>query len=149
MAAAAAGGIGVASPDETWRALCDSAGTLLVDVRTRAEWAFVGGPDLAGARGALAMVEWTRFPDGAPNPAFSETVAQAAAEQGAQTVYFICRSGARSDAAARAMAARFASEGRAVACVNVAEGFEGDLDGEGRRGRLGGWKARGLPWRQS
>ena len=29
------------------------------------------------------------------------------------------------------------------------KGFEGDKDGTGHRGTLGGWKAAGLPWVQS
>jgi rhodanese-related sulfurtransferase len=58
-------------------------------------------------------------------------------------VLFLCRSGGRSRNAAVAMtAAGFGS------CYNVAEGFEGDKDGEGHRGRVGGWKLAGLPWRQ-
>ena len=64
-------------------------------------------------------------------------------------LFFICRSGSRSLAAARLVAARTLGEGRPVECVNVAEGFEGDLDGEGHRGTVNGWKVAGLPWRQS
>ena len=52
-------------------------------------------------------------------------------------------------AAAHLIAEAFAAKGQAVDCVNVAEGFEGDLDGERHRGNLNGWKARGLSWRQS
>jgi hypothetical protein len=31
---------------------------------------------------------------------------------------------------------------------NIAGGFEGDPDTERHRGRVNGWKADGLPWRQ-
>jgi rhodanese-related sulfurtransferase len=57
---------------------------------------------------------------------------------------FLCRSGARSRAAAAALT-RIGFE----KAFNVAGGFEGDLDGEGHRGAITGWKAAGLPWRQS
>jgi rhodanese-related sulfurtransferase len=122
---------------------------LLVDVRTRAEWAFVGAADLGRAAGRQVFIEWQGFPSTGPNPGFADALEAAVAETGADTVFFICRSGGRSMAAAVAAAERFAAKGRAVRCVNVAEGFEGDLDVEGHRGTSGGWKARGLPWRQS
>ncbi len=67
----------------------------------------------------------------------------AAAPDKAAPVLFLCRSGARSRSAA--MAATAAGYAKAY---NVAEGFEGDLDGEGHRGKLNGWKVAGLPWRQ-
>ena len=58
-------------------------------------------------------------------------------------VYFICRSGARSLAAAQAaQAAGYA------AVFNVADGFEGPVDRDGHRGQAAGWKAAGLPWVQ-
>lgn len=149
MTAPSAGDIGVVTPDEAWRMASSGEDALIVDVRSRAEWTFVGAPDLGDAGSAIAFVEWTQFPGGVPNPAFVETVERAADDTGCARILFLCRSGARSDAAARTMQARFAETGRAVACFNIVEGFEGDLDAEGRRGRRNGWKARGLPWRQS
>jgi rhodanese-related sulfurtransferase len=137
------------SPVEAWRDLNDNTDALLVDVRTQAEWAFVGGVDLSQAAASALYVEWARLPAMTPNPDFARTVADAVAAHGAARVYFLCRSGGRSGSAAAMMAQVFSEQGRTVDCVNVAEGFEGDLDAEGRRGRTGGWKARGLPWRQS
>ncbi len=151
MAASPRTSIGLADPSEAWSALAEDAaggGALLVDVRTRAEWTYVGLPDVPGDRG-LALIEWRSFPDMAPNPGFLPTLAQAVAETGARRVYFLCRSGVRSHDAAVAAQSHFAEAGRDVTCFNVLEGFEGDLDAEGRRGRANGWKARGLPWRQS
>lgn len=142
-------GIGLADPSRTWEALSEGGVRLLVDVRTRAEWTFVGLPDLGSLDAPLACVEWLSFPDMRPNPHFMETLARAVEETGAEEAYFICRSGARSQSAAEAAQARFGSEGRPLRCFNVVEGFEGDLDPDGRRGRVTGWKARGLPWRQS
>jgi rhodanese-related sulfurtransferase len=149
MTAAFAPHLAVVSPQEAWEALHASDDAILVDVRTRAEWTFVGAPDLSGARGAQAFVEWTQFPGGAPNPGFVEQVAKAVGDSGAARAFFICRSGARSAAAAAAMQDHFAAGSRRVVCANVAEGFEGDPDSRGRRGAVNGWKARGLPWRQS
>jgi len=49
----------------------------------------------------------------------------------------------RSDAAAKALtAAGFRN------AFNILEGFEGDLDADGQRGHLGGWRKHGLPWTQ-
>jgi rhodanese-related sulfurtransferase len=59
-------------------------------------------------------------------------------------LFFICRSGVRSQHAAQAMLARGYTR-----CFNVAEGFEGPLDDSRHRGVKGGWKSRGLPWVQS
>lgn len=149
MSAGAPSRIGLSDPDETWKTLARGDDAMMIDVRTRAEWAFVGAPDLGPASGRLAFVEWTEFPGGRPNPGFLDSVEAARRETGARRIYFLCRSGGRSQAAALAAAAHFAAQGEAVECVNVVEGFEGDLDEQGRRGRKNGWKARGLPWRQS
>jgi rhodanese-related sulfurtransferase len=149
MTAASAPGSEVVSPDEAWKILETDPAALLIDVRTRAEWAFVGAPDLSTAAGSMALIEWTRFPGGVPNPEFDAEARAAVRDSGANRVFFICRSGVRSAAAAARVRALFAAEGLPLTCVNVAEGFEGDLDATGRRGSRGGWKARGLPWRQS
>jgi rhodanese-related sulfurtransferase len=120
---------------------------VLVDVRTRAEWTYVGVPDLAGIGRQPALVEWQTFPDGRPNPAFMKQLTEQLDALGAGRdveLFFICRSGARSLAAAQAAAAAGYQR-----CHNVAQGFEGPLDPKtGQRGRIGGWKAAGLPWSQ-
>lgn len=108
----------------------------LVDVRTQAELDWVGG-----VPGAL-HIEWNGYPGGARNPRFAEELQQAVADRGAP-VMFLCRSGGRSHGAA----ALAASVGYAQA-FNILEGFEGDKDGAGHRGTVGGWKHAGLPWRQ-
>lgn len=149
MANSAVETVGVLSPTEAWAELRRSGDTLLVDVRTRAEWAFVGAADLSDAAARQVFIEWQGFPAAGPNPGFVAALEEAVAETGAKTVFFICRSGGRSMAAATAAAERFAATGRAARCVNVAEGFEGDLDAAGHRGRVAGWKAHGLPWRQN
>lgn len=141
--------IGEVAPDQAWKILSEDMGAVLVDVRTQAEWGFVGVPDLTGLGKALVCVEWAHFPDMSKNPRF---VAQVMTELGGNDpsrLLFICRSGARSLRAAEAIADHLSREGRSVDCLNVAEGFEGDLNASGHRGGQNGWKARGLAWRQS
>lgn len=135
-------------PRDAWKILSEDAAAVLVDVRTRPEWSFVGGPDLSDLDRDVLQVEWKFWPDMAPNPAFAETVMDGAGAQPSR-ILFICRSGARSMQAAQAVAETLSAKGISVECINVAEGFEGDLDDAGRRGTFNGWKARGLAWAQS
>jgi rhodanese-related sulfurtransferase len=131
---------------EVWRRLQSDPKAILIDVRTRAEWAFVGMPDLTTLGRRPLLVEWLTFPDNRANPAFAEQLSQQLAEAGAgkdTDLYFICRSGGRSQQAAKAMVAAGFQR-----CHNVAEGFEGPLDPGRHRGTHSGWKVEGLPWVQ-
>ncbi len=131
------------SSAEAWRALEGSTDAQLVDVRTTAEWSYVGIPDLEPLGKRATLIPWQEFPSGEINPDFRAELSRAKLDR-AQPLYFICRSGARSLAAAReAAAAGWAHR------VNVADGFEGPPDRQGHRGLVAGWKAAGLPWRQS
>ena len=141
--------VGQLSPREAFAALRDTADSALIDVRTQAEIAFVGGPDPQAFGRPLAWVQWIDFPGCQQNTRFVEDVRAALGPKLPGHLFFICRSGSRSLAAARLVAERTSGEGRPVKCVNVAEGFEGVLDGEGHRGTVNGWKVAGLPWRQS
>ena len=129
-----------------WARLKDETNSLLIDVRTRAEWAFVGLPDLAELGKGVLMVEWQTFPDSRIDPDFVQRLADHLDRIGAAKdaeLFFICRSGGRSRMAAEVMAA--AGYGK---CFNVADGFEGPLDASRHRGRVAGWKSEGLPWVQ-
>jgi rhodanese-related sulfurtransferase len=135
------------TPRETWDALVKEAGATLVDVRTTAEWNYVGLPDVSAAGGTLHRVEWQSFPTGTANPEFVATLSGALDVAGVSRdapIFFICRSGARSASAAAAM-----TSAGYTRCYNVAGGFEGPRDAEGHRGSVEGWKAEGLPWIQS
>src|ERR1700748_88189 len=91
---------------EAWERLQNDPKAQLVDVRTIAEWNFVGLPDLSGVGRRVHCVEWQRFPSMAPNPVFGAEVSGALAAAGAARetpVLFLCRSGSRSRAAAIAM----------------------------------------------
>lgn len=132
---------GDVSPHETWQALQSNPDAVLVDVRTDAEWAYVGGPDLSQLQKPVVQVEWLLFPTMLENPHFIPEL-QAQGIMPTQPVYLICRSGVRSYQAAQVLAAQ------GYTTYNVADGFEGHLDADGHRG-LGGWRASGLPWKQS
>ena len=130
----------------TWERLGADAKAVLIDVRTRAEWAFVGIPDLSSLARRPVLVEWLTFPDNRANPAFVEQLSEMLTSINADhdtELYFICRSGGRSLQAAKAMAVAGFRR-----CHNVAEGFEGPLDATRHRGSQSGWKAEGLPWNQ-
>lgn len=129
-----------------WARLKDETNSLLIDVRTRAEWAFVGLPDLAELGKGVLTVEWQTFPDSRIDPDFVQRLADHLDRIGAAKdaeLFFICRSGGRSRMAAEVMAAAGYSK-----CFNVADGFEGPLDASRQRGRVAGWKSEGLPWVQ-
>jgi rhodanese-related sulfurtransferase len=131
---------------ETWEGLTSGPRAQLVDVRTRAEWTYVGIPDLGPIGKRAVLVEWQTFPDQSVDARFVERLAGELKALGVQLdddLYFICRSGSRSLAAAKAMA-----EAGYRFCHNVLCGFEGPLDDLRHRGTRSGWKASGLPWLQ-
>jgi rhodanese-related sulfurtransferase len=138
---------GDVDPAAAWESLASDPKSVLVDVRTRAEWSFVGLPTLAALGKQPITLEWSVFPTMSANPDFVEVLDGALSKAGfgpETQIFFLCRSGQRSRHAAEAMTAAGWKR-----CFNVAEGFEGGLDGEGHRGRVNGWKARGLPWSQT
>jgi rhodanese-related sulfurtransferase len=130
------------TPKQSFAALAADGKAQLVDVRTDAEWQYVGIPDLRPLGKQAVLVSWQYFPSGNVNASFVEELRDAGLEP-SQPLYFLCRSGVRSAAAARAAAAAgFAT------VYNVADGFEGPPDARGHRGQVAGWKADDLPWRQ-
>lgn len=127
---------GALDPLETHELLRLAPGAKLVDVRTRAETIWVG------CIPGTVEIEWISYPAMKQNAHFIDQLEQEVSKEA--LVLFICRSGQRSHhAAIAATKAGFAN------CFNVLEGFEGDLDDEGHRNRLNGWRARNLPWEQT
>ena len=123
---------------EAYEQLMSKTNAVLIDVRTDAEWAFVGIPSIKG----LVRVPWQEYPHMQVNEDFAEEVGYEGVEK-TDEVFLICRSGVRSALAAAALtAAGFEN------CYNIIHGFEGDRDDSGKRGRLAGWKYEGLPWAQ-
>lgn len=134
---------GDVSSREAWERLKTDAEAVLVDVRTSAEWNYVGICDLSELGKQPLFISWQVYPEMTINAEFTGQLESAGV--GRETpLYFICRSGARSKAAAIA-----ATQAQFRECYNISDGFEGDPDEERHRGRVNGWKANGLPWIQS
>lgn len=136
-------------PRDAWESLKAEPNTVLVDVRTKAEWSFVGYPDLDDFDKKVIRIEWLAFPEMSVNPEFAGELFSRFGDRFPDRIFFICRSGVRSLDAAEYVTDVLGEIGRETLCINVAEGFEGDLDEGKHRGNLNGWKKSGLPWRQS
>ena len=131
------------TPQQAWDLLRDHPDAVLVDVRTDAEWRFVGLPDVSELGRRPATIEWVST-SGARNDNFVDELKEAGITGGEDAeVIFLCRSGQRSIGAAEA-----ATAAGIVPSFNVLDGFEGGLDDDGHRGGAG-WRAVGLAWRQS
>lgn len=127
---------GALLPSEAYELLQRAPGARLIDVRTQAEWDWVGRvPD-------AVQIEWMTYPGMLPNETFMQELGQQVDKE--SLVMFMCRSGARSHHAAMA-----ATEAGFRDSYNVLEGFEGDKDDDKHRASTGGWKAAGLPWVQN
>ncbi len=129
-------------PADVFDALRRDPEAVLVDCRTRAEWQYVGTPYLGDLEADLVLLEWQSYPEGRVDPAFVDRLLELGISRD-RPVYFLCRSGVRSKAAAIA-----ATDAGFDAAYNVASGFEGPLGPDGKR-NVDGWKVVGLPWRQS
>ena len=130
------------TPEEAWKLLSENPDAVLVDCRTDAEWRFVGVPDLTSLQRDVVYIEWSRT-DGTRNSGFVDDLVSAGVTPGERPVVFLCRSGNRSIGASEA-----ATEAGISPSYNVLDGFEGNLDDQSHRGSTG-WKAVGLPWKQS
>ncbi|MDQ1922336.1 rhodanese-like domain-containing protein [Massilia pseudoviolaceinigra] len=128
---------GAVTPQEAWELLQSEARVRLVDVRTDAERAWVGKVAIAAQQ--HCAVQWSTWPDGAPNPDFVQQLEAVAQKD--EVLLFLCRSGVRSR-----HAARVATEHGYTQSFDILEGFEGDKDAEGHRKTVGGWCKAGLPW---
>lgn len=129
------------TPTDAWALLTANPAAVLIDVRTQAEWRFVGTPDTSTIGREPLFIEWQ---DGAGtrNEGFIDALTAAGIPTDAPLV-FLCRSGVRSIGAATA-----ATEAGFAEAYNVLEGFEGAVGADGHRGHEG-WRAAGLPWRQA
>ncbi len=125
------------TPQQTAEFLKKEPSAVFVDCRSEMEFLFVGHPV-----GAL-LIPWNDGPDWDINPHFVGQVKKAAGHSTHRPVVLICRSGNRSVDAGEALEAAGFSN-----VTNVLEGFEGALDSNHQRGKLGGWRHAGLPWEQ-
>ena len=134
---------------ETWKILQSEPNSFLVDVRTNAEFDFTGIADLSKLSKQTILLPWMQYPDMKITADFNKKLEEILQKRAPNHnkpethLLFICRSGGRSMQAAN-LAAKLGYQ-----CYNVAKGFEGDLNSEGQRGQINGWKASNLPWRQS
>jgi rhodanese-related sulfurtransferase len=132
------------TPDQAFALMRERADAVLLDVRSRVEFDYVGHPPDA------VHVAWAEHPAWRPNPMqFVAQVKAALVKLGGEApeqrpILALCRSGIRSAAAAQALATAGFTE-----LYNVAEGFEGDRDEAGHRNTINGWRQRGLPWIQT
>ena len=133
---------GDVTPQAAWNQLAMEPNAILIDVRTDAEWQYVGVPDLTTLDKEVVKIAWKVFPSMTVNEKFVDSLSALVADKHA-VLLFLCRSGVRSKEAAAAMTAAGCQH-----CYNILEGFEGDLDEAKHRGVKGGWKFHALPWKQ-
>ena len=137
------------SATDAFSILVNDSNSILIDVRTPEEITFVGFPDKSEIDDRLILLPWKLFPDMRMNPQFTTTLTESLKQEfGDNTLnvklFFMCRSGARSEQAAyHATTLGFEN------CYNITSGFEGDIDFNGHRSNVNGWKASNLPWKQS
>lgn len=129
-------------PQAAWKMLTENEHAILVDVRTSAEWHYVGEPDLRSLKKHTVKLEWRSLPEMEKNRHFASELSALIPNNDAPVI-FLCRTGGRSMEAAIELTSHGYTN-----CFNLAHGFEGDLDNTGHRGHINGWKAEKLPWRQ-
>jgi rhodanese-related sulfurtransferase len=127
---------GALLPAEAYALMQQVPGAQLIDVRTQAEWDYVGHVPES------VLIEWNSYPSGIRNPAFLSQL-QAEVQKSEAPMMFLCRSGVRSHQAAQA-----ATQAGYSNSYNILEGFEGDKDAQSHRNTVGGWRFAGLPWVQ-
>lgn len=124
------------TPQQAYDELTAHPNTLLIDCRTESEFYYVGHPTDA------VNIQWNTEPDFEVNPNFADEALRMAGRKD-RKIILICRSGKRSQEAGLALESHGFTQ-----VSNVLEGFEGELDADHHRGTFGGWRFRGLPWRQ-
>lgn len=127
----------IVSPQKAWKILNAKLDAVLVDVRSSAEFIFVGHPI-----GAI-NIPWIEEPDWLLTPNFVSQIQEYVKHRLEAPIILICRSGHRSQEAAVTL-----SQAGFTNVYSIAEGFEGELDGEYHRSTLSGWRFEGLPWEQ-
>lgn len=134
----------VFTPQQAWDFLQEQAKAIFVDVRSNMEYLFIGHPI-----GAI-NIPWIDEPDWIINPNFVREIRKLALgglshdEGGTDVpVILICRSGKRSKEAGELLL-----ENGFHHVINVADGFEGELDDNHQRSTIAGWRYAKLPWEQ-
>jgi len=131
------------TPEQAWEILKSETDAALIDVRTDAEFHYIGLADLSSLGKEPKLIQWKLFPAMNLNPDFDQQINSLGANPDT-ALLFLCRSGVRSLHSAIRM-----TEQGYNRCYNVSGGFEGDPDAKKHRGTTNGWKVAGLPWVQS
>ena len=143
--------IGEIDPTGAYNKLVSCSKSFLIDVRSQAEWNFVGFPNSVKMQNDVVFCEWASYPKMTKNPTFLEELLSKIYFRNVKNLYFLCRSGARSFQAAsevKSLILHSYQEFSEISLFNVTHGFEGDLSEDSKRGKLNGWKCSNLPWRQ-
>ena len=131
------------TPIEAWDILKSDDHAILIDVRSSAEWCYVGIADLTSIGKKTHTIEWKSFPDMKINSNFVDQVKEICMNPETK-IFSLCRSGQRSISTSRVL-----TDSGFKRCYNVLEGFEGDKNKHEHRGQSSGWKFHGLPWKQN
>lgn len=127
------------SSKTAWLMLREEPKTILIDVRSHAEWMLVGTPVLDSLGKKTVCIEWQDM-NGERNPSFMGELESHVQKQ--NTLLMMCRSGKRS------MMAAISAEQEGFNVLNISDGFEGDLNDQHQRKSVNGWCHAGLPWKQ-
>lgn len=133
--------IKLATPKDAFEMLKNQKNSFLVDVRTNEEFIFVGMVDASQFENRMLLNPWQNLPQMQQNPEFANNLITKIPYD--STLFFLCKTGGRSG-----QSAEFASNLGYQNCYNIINGFEGDLNNDGQRGKINGWKASNLPWGQ-
>ena len=134
---------GNVSAKRAWEVLSSEKNSFLIDVRTDAEWQFSGVPVLREIGKETAFISWQNYPNFELNPKFFSTIEALGLPHDAK-IFFICKLGSRSEAAAEAVT----NLGYASA-YNIELGMEGAHESSRHGVNTKGWKAENLPWEQA
>lgn len=127
--------IGINSKEAYKMVMENSSNTFIVDVRTKAEYEFVGHPDLPNGSPDIPLYY---YPTWALNKDFVKKVEERYSKD--NVIITICRSGSRAKVAASILLdAGFKN------VLYMTDSFEGSKDENGHR-TVDGWKVNGLPY---
>jgi rhodanese-related sulfurtransferase len=130
------------TPQLAFDKLINNENSILIDVRTPEEFNFVGIVDASKFNNRMILIPWQTLPQMQFNNNFANELTSKTSYN--NELLFICRTGGRSQ-----QACELANQLGYINCFNITNGFEGDLNSEGQRGKVNGWKASNLSWRQS
>ena len=129
-------------PGQVWEALRADPQAQLVDVRTDAEWNFVGLPDLAAAGKQAVLIPWQVYPTMRATARSSISCRRRGSRPSTTSISSVAAASAAWRRPRRRRTPGFRTP------TMSPTGSRAAPDAEGHRGIAAGWKAEGLPWRQ-